>query len=236
MDQLSEVEYLVKKINSHILDIFDKVKKELDKRDWLKPLIDKYGAEGNIPWKERRELLFREVIREIRNNESSVLKEALLNMFAQWIYAKRLLFGFLKISDSDLDVYLGALKRLHERRMYPDSFVIWNPTHGSFKKDVIIKLLNINEKDVEVFVKAMDIGFYLSRVLGNISPLVLLVILLPTIDKKNKFLYLKEGEAALKLFMIKDYWYSFVEKRALPDIEHWEFWRSFIANVREEEF
>ena len=234
LDQLSEIEYLIKRINSSVLDIFAKAKSNLDERDWLKPLKDKYGNEKEIPWKERRKLLFKEIMKEVKANTSDVLREALLNVFAEWIYAKRLLFSFLQITEKDLDAYLEALIKLHQRGVYPDDFIIWNPTHGSLRKDMISKFLTFNDDKEELFLKAMDTGYYLSRVLGNISPLVLLIVLLPTIDHKNKMLYLQEGETALKLFMIKDYWYSFIEKRELPDIEHWEFWKEFINEIKEE--
>lgn len=233
MSQLNEIEYLIKKINSSVLNIFYKIKSNLDERNWLKPLENKYGDIKNIPWKERRKLLFKEIMKEMKSNASDVLRETLLNIFAEWIYTKKLLFNFLKINEKALDTYLNALTKLHQRGIYPNAFVVWNPTHGSIKKDIISEYLTPSDKE-EVFLKAMDIGYYLNRFLGDISPLVLLTVLLPTIDVKNKELYLQEGKIALKLFMIKDYWYSFIEKREPPDTEHWDFWKEFINKVREE--
>ncbi len=233
MSELEDIDYILRKVDSNVLDIFVKIKEKLDARNWLEPLIKKYSEEEKIPWIERRKLLFREIIREISMGPSEVLKEVLINLFAEWIYAKKLLLGYLKISEKELEIYLDALKELHKKGFYPEDFVIWNPTHGALKRDMIRSFIT-SRKDEEAYIKAMDIGFYLNKILRNISPLILLILLLPSIDRKNKNLYISEGEVALKMFMIKDYWYSFIEKRALPDIEHWDFWINFINELKEE--
>jgi len=227
---LKHIEEFLIKLDSLTLSIFDKLKKKADKTNWLDDLINKYGTESNIPWKERRRALFRAIISACKLECNDELIRKATDLYALWGMARNALERALKLTSAKLDKVLRTLSFLHDNEMYPRGIFIWNPTRGELKKEIVREVLGDIKKPEEL-IEALDLGFYLNRILKNISPLIALSIILPCTDPANKKKYLQDARMALKLFMINDYWYSFIEKRSKPDLDHWEFWENFINEV-----
>ena len=231
----SEIEFILTRLDSITLELFSKIKEKADKTGWLTQLISKYGSEEKIPWRIRRKALFKAIstICVSKRNDTE-LKEKARELLVLWIYAKKLMFQKLNLTEEKLNNVFRILAELHERQRYPVGLFIWNPSHGDLKREIIRNVIAVSN-NYDKYVVALDIGFYLNKILRNVSPLIALGLILPSIDPENADTYLSEAETALKLFMIKDYWYSFIEKREKPDYEHWEFWTDFLREMKKKQ-
>lgn len=226
---LEDIRRILLDVNNKVLKIFYELKELADKNEWEEKFMT--TVQGRYSWKVRRKFLYN-VIRDVcrKKYNSSNNKEKLKDLFIKWVYAKKLLLGFLKINENILDRILRLLEKWHIQKSYPKGIFIWNPSHGEIKKDFVRTFIR-NGESVDDAILALDVGYYLRSILRDISPLVLLTILLPCADPGEKDMYIQESKVALKMFMISDYWYSFIEKRESPDYEHWELWKEIIEDL-----
>jgi len=224
-----QLNFFFSRIKSITYALFTKIKNSIGE-DWLRELIKKYGEELKIPWTIRRLALFDRIVKKAQDFKDRIndAKEA----FAAWLLFKREILDTYKITNEDLERAVSVLERLHREQKYPRGLFIWNPTHGEYKRVSLLAQYGPQE-DIEDIEKAFDIGYYLYPFMKDVSPLILLGLLLPALDPENKNVYLEEALIALKMAKLADFWYSLIERREQPDFEHWKFWESFIKKWNE---
>ncbi|MHA1616235.1 MAG: hypothetical protein ACTSX9_02895 [Candidatus Njordarchaeales archaeon] len=214
-------------VKNKTYELFKELKDSLG-NSWIEDLVKKYGAESKIPWIERRFYLFR-LIREKAKHFKNKLSDA-REAFAAWLLFKKELLDLYNFTEKDLNEALETLGKLHEERKYPQGMFVWNPSRGEYKRIFLLSQYGVQE-DIEAIERALDLGYYIYPYLKDISSLVLLALILPSLDVENKKIYLKEARFALKLAKLADFWYSLVEKREAPDKEHWSFWEKFLREM-----
>ena len=234
LSEFYNIRKLLAELDTKTLNLFDALKKRVDETAWKDNIIKEYGSEREVPWMIWRRSLFNAIRKICREEAESSLIEQAREIYYLWILAKRELFSTLNLNKERLERVLNTLAQLHSEGLYPSGFFIWNPTHKDYKIEVIRGVFGSNIENEDLLIDALDIGYYIYDVLRTISPLILTGLILPSLDSENKDFYLKEANEILLLLKIRDYWYSFVEKRSNPDYQHWEFWEEFLRDVKKD--
>lgn len=152
-----------------------------------------------------------------------------------WKEYWHLTFDQVGISLEDITRSVEVLSSLHQRCVYPRGpFVPW---HREMPPQIAIKMIQsllegYEPRKEEEIIFALNIGDTVYNIRLNITAVYLLMVQLPIVDPENTAVYLKEGEKALAAMELIAYWYFYVERRSMPDIQGWAFYRQMCNELR----
>lgn len=146
-----------------------------------------------------------------------------------------LTFDRFKISYEAMTTSTEVLRDLHQRRIYPKGpFIPWPKEMPPEIASKLIRGISEGYEPLreEQIAFALNIGSTVYDIMPNRTGLYLLLVQLPIVDPKNTDSYLEEGEKVLAAIELRDYWYSYVERRGAPDAQMWAFYRQMRDEFR----